>query len=202
MLLFPWCPSKISLASSPDPVSSCFSAKTVPIYTRFQPFQTDTFNSSHCSYQGLSTEKRKKKKERKGVDTAVSKLSVSCDSFELRNPTVAFLVFLGKLISFLPGKGKEPEDSFSAAFENLFDCSNQLSVHLQWQQRKAEPQWFLVSRFDDGGISSVLTLNTTQLHTQKLVAHWKSRVQTLRLWKMCADVKIEWLMIMILGIRL
>lgn len=74
---------------------------------------------------------QRKEKRKKGVDTAVSKLSVSCDCFELRNPTVAFLVFLSKLISFLPGKGKEPEDSFSAAFENLFDCSNQLSVHLQ-----------------------------------------------------------------------
>lgn len=70
------------------------------------------------------------------MDTAVSKLFVFCDCFELCNLTVELLVFLGNLISFLPGKGKKSlKIHFSAVFENLFDCSNQLSVHLQWQQR-------------------------------------------------------------------
>jgi len=78
------CPFKASLAASPNLISGYFSAKTVPIYTHFQPFQTDTFNSSHCSYQGLS--RKIKKAGRKKMDTAVSKILGCCDRLELSIP--------------------------------------------------------------------------------------------------------------------
>lgn len=78
------CPFTISLAASLDPISSNFPAKAAPIYTRFQPFQTDTFNSFHCGYQGLSREI--KKRGRKRMDTAVCRMPGFYEHFELSNP--------------------------------------------------------------------------------------------------------------------